>query len=339
MSVLRQSITARFGNLRYETHVLSLCADLGLLPSVNYVRCLLPPTVRFEAVPGDEAEIALNNGEAEADVLTGEVRSVSRRLGGIEVVAADAGAKLAAARPATTYNAMTAADIARAIASDAGANMGLVAATPEVMSVYVADQGRTAAEHVANLAALSGGLASVGADGNVSVETRPQPPASAALRYGRELCEFHSDQNAASPDVALIGFGPATAGGDPRAHLASTERIDGGADEPGASLRWKAAPVLRAPAAQRTATQEARATRGAATQGVTAHCWLLPALRPGMLIEVQDLPDGLSGGPWLLTSVMHQVDRHRGGWSRLKGVAGEAGGLLAALGGAIGVLL
>ena len=67
-------------------------------------------------------------------------------------------------------------------------------------------------------------------------------------------------------------------------------------------------------------------------------CWLLPALRPGELVEVQDLPDGISGGPWLVTHVQHRVGP-MGATTRFDAVSGEGGGLLAGLLGALGGLL
>jgi prophage tail gpP-like protein len=339
MTVLTQGVDLRFGNLRYESHAVALTADLGLLPGVNHIHCRLPAGLRFEATPGDVAEIALDNGETQAEVLTGIVHSVSRSPSGIEIVAVDAGARLAAIRPAKTFNAVTAVEVIRDLAAEAGAELGPATLTPEPLAVYLADQARSGAEHVANLAMIAGGIAFVEADGKLAVQARPQPPASAALRYGRELIEVATQDLQDPPNLALIGFGPAGAGGDPRALLSATEAIEGDAEAAAADSLWRPAPVLRSPAAQRAATGEARARRAARSKRMSATCWLQPQLRPGRMIEVQDLPEGLSGGPWLLTSVVHSVDRGRGGRTRFEAVSGEGGGLLGALTGAIGGLL
>jgi hypothetical protein len=53
-----------------------------------------------------------------------------------------------------------------------------------------------------------------------------------------------------------------------------------------------------------------------------------------MVVEIQDPPDRLSGGPWLLTSVVHRVDRTGAATTtfvgRSAGGSGTAGGLLQA---------
>ncbi len=48
---------------------------------------------------------------------------------------------------------------------------------------------------------------------------------------------------------------------------------------------------------------------------------------------MQDLPDGLSSGPWTLTRVLHRLDAGRGGSTTLEARAAGGGGLLSAIGG------
>jgi hypothetical protein len=59
-----------------------------------------------------------------------------------------------------------------------------------------------------------------------------------------------------------------------------------------------------------------------------------------MVVDVQQLPKPLSGGPWLLERVQHRLGPQRAGETLLEGVsAAPAAGLLGALAGAIGGLL
>jgi hypothetical protein len=61
-----------------------------------------------------------------------------------------------------------------------------------------------------------------------------------------------------------------------------------------------------------------------------------------MVIEIQELPNGLSGGPWMLTRVEHRLSPTAGGATIFEGVnAGDVGfgGVLGALAGAVGGLL
>ena len=62
-------------------------------------------------------------------------------------------------------------------------------------------------------------------------------------------------------------------------------------------------------------------------------------LRPGLVIEVQEVPGSASGGPWLLTHVEHLLDGQRGAWTHFSGISTEGGGLVGALLGLVGGLL
>ncbi len=334
---LALAIDARFGNKRYESHVSALVVDLGLLPGVNSVIARLPRAVPVDAAPGDPADLTLDNGEEEALVLTGLTRSVARGLAETQVTAVDAGAALAATRPAASYSGQSAGDIISGLAGEAGLDMGRSTLGGERFESYVATQGRTGAEHVARLALYGGGIAMVEADGSLAAVAYPEPPASRALRYGREILAYQVTDTAPGASTVPIGAGVGPAG-DPRALIPSTEAISGGAPEPSATVRWRPEGALRSQGAQRAAAEAADSAHGASGQKLTATCWLLPALRPGKLVEVQDLPDGISGGPWLVTHVRHRVGP-MGATTRFDAVSGEGGGLLAGLLGALGGLL
>lgn len=335
MTVLAQSAVVRFGNLRYDSHTVAVDAELELLPGSSEIRCVLPAQVRVDAVAGDPAEVTLGNGETEARVLTGTVRGIARSPGGTEITAVDGAARLAHARPADTYQSKAPGDVIRALAGTVGATVGRLALSPEPFPYYAATQERTAAEHVAVVAQLGGGLAAIDGDGRLNAFLRPVPPADAALRYGRELLDAEIRDEPPDADVAVIGAGAAATAGDPRALQPAADALSGNADAAGTDLVWVSMPALRTPGSREAAAREVRARRGARARRLFALCWLQPHLRPGMLLEIQDLPPGFSGGPWLLTSVAHRLDRS-GGYTRLVGVGGgaDAGGLLAgALGG------
>ena len=67
-------------------------------------------------------------------------------------------------------------------------------------------------------------------------------------------------------------------------------------------------------------------------------CFLLPKLRPGQVIEIQDLPDGFPCGAFLLTQVEHRL-AHGIGTTRLSAERLAAPDLLGALLGAVAGLL
>jgi hypothetical protein len=340
VTVLVPSATARFGNLRYDRHITALSADLGLLPATNAVTAILPRDVEIDAVPGDPAEVTIDGGDGGANVLTGSVRAVRRTAATTVVTATDAGADLAHLRPAATYEGQSVAEIAGALVREAGASAGTMLA-PVRLAAYVAHQQRTAAEHVARLAELGGAIACVEADGSVTLKPRPLGLPDAALRYGRELIAYRVEDQPAPPAAVVVGNGPAGIVPFPNAFQHTTDPLTAGGGQPGADAVWDPAHALRMPLAVEAAAKEANARRAADAQRVMADCWLLPSVRPGQLVEVQDLPDRLSGGPWLVTSVVHVLDGRGGGTTSIRGVVGgdALGGLLGAALSAIGSLL
>ncbi|HVF14081.1 MAG TPA: hypothetical protein VM942_05735 [Acidimicrobiales bacterium] len=340
MTVLAAAATARFGNLRYEHQVTSVSADLGLLPAVNRVTVVLPRAVPVDAAPGDPAEISLDGGDGSAAVLTGTVGMIRRTATASVLTAVDAGALLARLRPAATFDGQSVADVVRKLAGDAGAPIGTLTA-PLRLAAYVAHQQRTGAEHVAELARLGGALALVDADGGVSVVPRPPGTPDRALLFGREFTSYRVDDLPAGPQVVVVGNGPAGFVPAPDAFLHTSAPLTAGGADPGPSVVWEPEPALRLPAAVEGAAKEANAARAAGAQRLVADCWLLPAVRPGQLLEVQGLPGRLPAGPWLVTSVVHTLDARAGGATRLRAVVGgdALGSLLGAALGALGSVL
>jgi len=331
------------GGLRYDMHVSSLRVTLTLLPGVNSFTLDLPPQVKFIAGVDDVAELTLDGGDAAGDgarkVLTGTVRSIRRTLTAIGVTGSDAGADLAAFRPATTFSDVSAADVTQSLASEVGASVGDVSANLK-LAAYTAHQGRTAAEHVAYLAQLAGCIAHVDADGRLNVMTRPSDTADVALLHGREILEFERRESPPSAQRVAIGAGTAGSTSSPDALKHSLQRLPSNAATAGASARWHSTPVLRTPGAAGDAGEALSAHAASFSKQMRARCFLLPGLRPGMVVEIQELPEALGGTNWMLTRVTHRLTPAGGGETVLEGVmAGARGSLLGALAGAIGSLL
>ena len=329
------------GDRRYGAHASKLTVTLALLPGVDSFRVTLPARADVTCVPGDQALLELDGGEGSTTVITGKVRGVRRGLDGIEVWAADAGADLAAVRPAATYVGQAGEDVVSALAGEAGVSLGAVDLDLPLAS-YVAHQQRTSAEHVAILADLGGTVASVDGDGSVTLRKRPSGPADAALLFGRELIDYQVHDGPAQPARVLIGNGPAGTVEAPDALRPTVDRLPEDAPSPGAGAVWRPAPILRTPSVIASASRAADGATGAASKRLTARCFLLPKLRPGMAIEIQSLPDGFDGGPWLLTRVVHRVGADGAGTTRLEaesGAGGAGGGLLGAALSAVGSLL
>ncbi len=201
------------------------------------------------------------------------------------------------------------------------------------LPVYVAYQARTAAEHVALLTKLAGGIASFDADGNLNaVAPIPDQP-DVALLYGREIkeCSVRKRPDPAAQRFA-IGAGAAGAIDDPTALVVSKDELPGNAASPGASAVWQAVSMLRTPDAASKASTALQFEDTARTHELVARAFLLPALRPGMVVDIQQLPSALADGPWLVTSVRHRLSPTRGGETRFTGTkAGSASSLAGSL--------
>jgi hypothetical protein len=333
---LSPATTITLGSLRYDTHVANVVVRLAAIPGVNACHVTLPAGVEVEANPGDRGVIEMDGGEGSTTVLTGKVRSLQRRFFDIEAVVADASADLAALRPAVTYERQAARDVIRAVSQDAGVTTGTLDIDLP-LAAYVADQGRTAAEHVALLARLAGALATVNTAGNLQVRQLPNASPDLALRHGREVIAY---QVTAGPGLqarrVVVGNGPAGTPDAPNALRHSPDMLPGNAPRPGRDALWAAMPLLRTPAAALAASEAAERQVAATGSRVHARCFLLPQLRPGSVVEVQDLPAGLSGGPWLITHVRHQLKPWAGGVTIFEGVSAGAG---TGLGGLLGAAL
>lgn len=342
---LAPNVDVTLGSLRYDSHVSALRATLALLPEVNSFSLSLPASVKFTAQPGDDAILLVTGGDDAGDgqqaILTGQVRSVRRTFHEIWVVCGDAGAELGGLRPATTYQQKSAADVIKALAGDAGIDLGDVDVDLD-LAAYVAHQGRSAAEHIAYLAQLAGAIAHVNGDGELDVIPVPGAQAEAALRYGREFVDY---QEIDGPPLAVqrfaIGNGTAGSTAAPNALKLSLGKLPEDAAAPGAGAIWYPAPILRTPGTAKAAAAALNDRAAAYTKQMRARCFLLTGLRPGMVVEFQDLPGGLGGNTWLLTRVTHWLKPNFGGETTLEGVLAGASGesLLGSLLGALGGLL
>ena len=240
----------------------------------------LPAKAKLDAAAGDPASLELDGGEGSETILTGKIAWLRRGIVDTQVVASDGGFDLSAMRPAATYQQQSGKDVVRAMASDAGADVGTID-FDFPLAAYVSSQRRTAAEHVAYLADLAGASASFGGDGKLSVAAPSTGTPDLALLYGREILEVHVRERAA-PKVKRfrIGGGPAGSSSAPDALRYSLSALPGGADDPGPNAVWDPAAILRIPDAASGASTAADALAASQSQILTCRCFLQPKLRP-----------------------------------------------------------
>lgn len=339
---LSPSASVTLGDFRYDSHGTSLSVTLSLLPGVNSFSVDLPSAAAVSCQPGDPARLNLNGGEGSTTLLVGTVRGVRRGFSRTRVTAADASADLASLRSAATFIGQAGSDVAARLADEAGVSMR-DNDLDLPLGAYAADQRRTAAEHISYLAGLGGALAMIDADNQLALRRRPSGPGDLALLYGRELIACDVRDFAVGAPVVPIGNGPAGSADAPDALRPTTTPLPDQATAPGRDARWFAAAVLRTPGVAVAAASAYQETRAGAGRRLRARGFLLPTLRPGMVIEIQSLPDSLADGAWLLTRVTHRLRAHDAGTTVLDGesLAASTGlpGLQAAAVAAIGSLL
>ncbi|HLF78910.1 MAG TPA: hypothetical protein VJB57_15635 [Dehalococcoidia bacterium] len=378
---LELSAKVTLGNLVFGSHSPDIAVNLSVLPGVNSFTVRLPAGVKLEAAPGDPAVLQLENGDQAPEgglgalagaaasalgggaagalgalgsalggsgssappgtVITGKLTSIHRSVSGTQVTAADGGADLGGFRPANTFERQSGADVIKNLAAEVGIEIDTVDLDLP-LAAYVAHQGRTAAEHIAYLARLSGAWATFNAGGALAVRAWPEDEAELALLYGREIVSYEVRERP-GPQAERVGIGNGPAGSPDAGNALrfDKEALPGGAKAPGTGAIWQASPILRTPKAATTASQAANGEAASGATRIYARCFLLPALRPGMVVEVQELPGGLSSGPWALARVTHRLKPELGGVTTFEGwAAGKAGGggdllgsALAAIGG------
>jgi hypothetical protein len=327
----KASIT--LGSEKFDSHALRVVVDLAPLPAIDSFVATFPAAVSISGAVGDDASLDLDGGEGSETVLQGKIRMLRYGLRYTEVVVAAASAALADLRPATTYRNQSADDVVQALASNADVNVA-DSSIGLPMAAYVADQRRTAAEHIAWLASLGGAIARVNSDGDLEVNRPTSAMPDIAIKYGRELisCDVRAIPAPAAHRIRT-GSGPAGSAMALNALRPSKEALPKGADDPGADAVWQPAAVLRTPAAAASAGAAADLVASSGATRIRAEAFLLPKLRPGTVLDVQDLPGALAGGPWLVTRVTHLLDAQSGGRTFFEG--DEASGLdLSALAGA-----
>jgi hypothetical protein len=342
-SVLTPAYTVTLGNQRWTTQATSLTVVLNAAPAVSLATIGFPASASLEAQPDDPAVVELDGGEGAVAVLTGTVRALSHTGRAIIVECADAAITLANYRPATSFEQTSAASVIRALCADVDVDTAVVDSGPTLTS-YVADPTRSALDHIHRLACFSSAMAAVDGDGRLSTRVIDGVQPDLALRHDREVLDI-AQRLVTGPVFAQVvaGESGATSTSPPDAARPTSDFFAGDRPKgPGVDSRWTYEPALRTPDAAAVAGA-ARARHAAAARRRTyLRTWLVPALRPGAVVRLDELPGGLTAGPHWVERVVHRVGPAGAtSESRLAeaGPAFDPMALLGALAGAIGGML
>lgn len=334
-SPLAPALTLRVGDQEWTTQVLALDLQLAAAPLLNVLSARLPAEAPFAGAPGDAVRLTLDNGEQSATVFTGQLATICRSYRDIELRALDGSGALARLRPAVTYEKIGAANLARHLCAAAGVTVGDVEDSDPLVS-YAADPGRNAWQHLARVCAWNGTLAGIDSENRFTARQINAAVADSALRHGRETLAVRQCRGAENIEAIVVAGESAAASASAASALRPVSDFFAGQRPDGPDLRhrWQFAPALRTAASAAKAGAAALRQQRALLRRGTLDVFLQPALRPGAVFEVQDLPDELERGPFWITGVNHRLSPV-GARSRLHYAGGGAAFDPAALLGAL----
>lgn len=342
-SLLQPGYTLTLGNQQWTQQVMRIDLMLAPAPSIDALMVEFPGQAQIKAEADDPADLTLNNGEKEEAVFSGIIDSIRHTATTIRVRALNSGAALAQTRPAVTFEQVSAGTVIRKLCDEAGVDAGDVEEGVS-LAYYAADPSRTALDHIARVAGWSGALARISPDNRIEAVVINATQAEIALKYGREL---KSIQQRKSPS-AIQSF--TVAGESGVGDTASQDALRPTTDfftgnrpaGPSKSTRWRSEPALRTAKSAASAAAAVQRLYNATRERGTFTSFLQPGLRPGTVLEIQELPDGLPNGPLCIARVSHHIGDH-GALTRAAffkgGDAFDPAALLGALLGSLGSLL
>lgn len=278
---------------------------LSLLGSHDAAQLLFWSESRFkDATPGDTLKVALGEEDAEDEIWTGVVTRVVSSPDGMVIDGLSATSALSDRWTFQTYREQTVADIVRDLASEV--TIDSVQGDLKLPS-YSVDDRESVWNHILKLADMSGAEVAASARGGLRfVNPRVGAP-QATLRYGADLLSWEGVRRAQPTGLRVAAHGAGSEAGAEQWHwvLAEPTAVGGGAGPTDvvAALRTR-------DAAEKVARALDQSNKRAKTN-VELQILGNPALRPGDLVQVRDLP-GPDFGTLRLLSVTHRLDGRAG---------------------------
>jgi hypothetical protein len=300
--------------------------------------------VRGQAVThGDPIVIELAAGDASGKVMTASVESILSSPESVVIRGSTGMRKLATARANQAFENRSLGQIASDLCSSAGVDKGPIAGGATYPYLIV-DEGRSLLRHLRDLARREGLDLWFDEEDHLVLQAFSKTSADHKLRYGAELLSLELTGLDATADKAQVyGESPSSNLGsdtwywivkDPspfRGEAGDGSRPAGRAD---AALRTKDAADLMAKSTAGEWKDRSRIGR--------ARLLGRPGLQLGQAIEIQDAPRPELNGLFKVIALRHVYDKRAGftttvTFSGSGGAAEAGGGLLGALGGALGL--
>ncbi len=330
-SVRRPVIAVTSGGVAWRTIVTSLRVDAGVAPHADGCELAAAAVYAPDIKPGDSITISAGYDDAGATaVFTGVIDSIEHATRGvIRVMAINGGAMLARQRPMISFEQRSAADIVRALADEAGADVGVLERGASLSHV-VCDGRASALEIIAAMALRSGLAAWVDAKGLLQMKA-VGGRAAAEFGFGVNILSATAVERGDWPGaVRIIGEGAAGSQGAAAASWivkdpASVTK-EGGAGSPRVAHRDAAA---RSPEAAEALAAALADRAGRAQRSARFIVSGAPEVGPGakFKVDARSGPAAL-GGEWVALRVRHAIDGATGFRTTIDAVSGGGSGLL-----------
>lgn len=308
-SPLRPGYSLTLGTQRFTEQIVALSLSLAAAPRADILHVVLPSAIALDPALAAPVGLELDAGAQAGQVFAGMIVQSRHEIDTIHVTAMGGAGRLARLRPAATYREVTAGTVIRELAAMADAQTGRID-DGAALAFYVADPARSALDHVARLAALSGAMARFSAADRLEVGVVGVDAPNMALRHGRDILSRQDHRRGAADSETVAGESGAGSVSAPEALRPTTDFFAGNRPAgPGAGQRWRFEPALRTTQAAATAGAALTAARANARAGGTLLALLHPELRPGTAFEIQEAPDRFGAGICLATAVVHSLAR------------------------------
>jgi len=301
----------------FEAGLVRLSVDMAHGTHHTAQLTLWPKSKFAQSATGAQITLSLGVDGEDQDILTGEIVGAGGIPSGMRLEAVSATIALSRTRRSQTYISQTVADIVNDLASEVDIDEVSADLT---LSGYCVDQRRTVWGHLVELAALAGADLGCSASGGLRFVPPTSGPGSFSFLFGATVLDWRLENLMPPPVPKIAPQGAASDQGSDKWHWILHDPVGEGADPTlivGAFHTRDAADAL-------AKAIEARAAR-AAVRGAVRLVGEA-GLRPGEVIEIDDLP-GPVAGPFRLLNVRHRFDTRQGFYTDVTVESAGGGGL------------
>jgi hypothetical protein len=321
--MLLPSIALTIGSSLYDTQCSSIRLRRTCLPAVDRLEVMFPRNVDFSGALDDTCSLAIDGGEGSETVFSGKITNIEHSPGGLILTMHNDGFTLSRYRPYCSLEGVTTGDVIAALCSDVNVPSD-VSISPLSLALYAGEGRQTAAREIARLAALSGGRVSFSGDGTCTVWDPQSGTGQMALLYGREITDMKTGSISPDPTTIEITGEGAGAPSTSKGRMVATN-FSGSASPPSAGTVRIAEPLART-------TSDASSVAAAFTNRHTMRLspvrfrtWLVPALAPGIIVELQEMPEYCPLDECFITQVILSISATGGAWCDVWGHGSASG--------------